>query len=185
MSANRPATNPIQQQLQLLLGGYGYNFYSDINKSRADDLLVRQHAGSLLQAATKSLAEREQEYRRKFVPPSTRENPYPSTEALTGLAEITRLKEKVEDVETRLRSLPVPTQDKIWWRVRDEATVLDLLLSYDRLMIDQAILIAQAAAQLTAQSWSNDKTAARKTLEAPIGDLEDTIRKRQNLLQMN
>jgi hypothetical protein len=39
-----PSYDPVIQQLQLLLTGYGYNFYNSVNQARADDLLVRERA---------------------------------------------------------------------------------------------------------------------------------------------
>ena len=36
----------ISKQLELLLSGYGVNFYRTENQMRADDLLVRQRAGT-------------------------------------------------------------------------------------------------------------------------------------------
>ncbi len=38
-----PSNDPVVQQLQLLLTGYGYNFYNTTNQARADD---RSTAGS-------------------------------------------------------------------------------------------------------------------------------------------
>ena len=78
-----PSNDPIIQQLQLLLTGYGYNFYSATNQARADDLLVRERASYFLAQAVDMLANLRGAYQRRFVPPLTRENPLPPAEALS------------------------------------------------------------------------------------------------------
>jgi hypothetical protein len=42
----------VVQQLQLLLTGYGYNFYSSANQARAEDQLVREPASYHLAQAS-------------------------------------------------------------------------------------------------------------------------------------
>jgi len=52
-----PSNNPLVQQLQLLLTGYGYNFYNKTNQARADDLLVRERASNFLAQTVDRLAQ--------------------------------------------------------------------------------------------------------------------------------
>ncbi len=66
----------------MLLNGYGYNWYRKENQLRADDLLVRQHAGHFVLEAAKKLQEQEADYARKFLPAPTRENPFPPDDKL-------------------------------------------------------------------------------------------------------
>ena len=74
---SRPSNDPVIQQLQLLLTGYGYNFYNSVNQARADDLLVRERASYHLAQAVDMLARLRGEYMRRFIPPLTRANPDP------------------------------------------------------------------------------------------------------------
>src|SRR5580700_146729 len=120
-----PSKNPIAQQLQLLMSGRGFNFYDDRNKARADDLLVRQRAGGFIGEACAALTALEQQYRSAYIPPSTRENPYPPANAMAKLKEIGQTRNRLSEVETQIRSMPVPTQDKVWWRFRDERVLLE------------------------------------------------------------
>lgn len=83
-----PSNNPIVQQLQLLLTGYGYNFYNKQNQARADDLLVRERASYYLAQAIAALAQLRGDYFTRFVPPMTRANPDPPQEAMAQLREI-------------------------------------------------------------------------------------------------
>lgn len=179
---SRPSDNPIVQQMQVLLGGYGFNYYADANKARADDLLVRQHAGGMLLEAIKALTTLEQQYRRKYIPPSTREQPYPPADKMTSLKEIGELAGRIADLECSIRSMPVPTQDKIWWRFRDEQNLLDSLLSYDRLLIQQAALVRDTTARITADAWEQDLDSIRGSLEPAISQVKDTFAKRHEML---
>ena len=180
---SQPSNNPVVQHLQLLLGAYGFNFYSDVNKARADDLLVRQSASGHLTAANAVLTRLEADYRRHFVPPSTREQPYPPAEVMQAIREIGDLKVRIGDLDARLRGGSAPTQDKIWWRVRDELTTLEALLGYDRLIIEDAEHVQAAASALTATAW-NTGGEARQSLDQPLAAVESTLQQRGALLQV-
>ena len=52
-----PSNDPVVQQLQLLLTGYGYNFYNSTNQARADDILVRERASYHLAQAVRGRGE--------------------------------------------------------------------------------------------------------------------------------
>jgi hypothetical protein len=72
-----PSDDTVVQQLQLLLTGYGYNFYSAKNQARADDLLVRERASYHLAQAADMLTNLRGAYQRLYIPPLTRANPDP------------------------------------------------------------------------------------------------------------
>ena len=59
----------------MLLNGYGYNWYRLDNQMRADDLIVRSRASEHLESAAARLRDLEGRYRRKYLPPPTREHP--------------------------------------------------------------------------------------------------------------
>jgi hypothetical protein len=61
-----------------------------LNQLRADDLLVREHAGHSILQAAKKLQEQEADYARKFLPAPTRENPFSADDKLATHALIWR-----------------------------------------------------------------------------------------------
>jgi hypothetical protein len=180
---SEPETNPLRQHLQLLLGAYGFNFYSDANKARADDLLVRQAASGHLTAASTALTKLDTEYRRHFVPPSTREQPFPPAQVMQRVHDIADLKTKIGDVDARVRGGSAPTQDKIWWRLRSELSTLEALLSYDRLLIDEAAKARAAAEALTAAEW-NEGGESCSALDCRLAEVDNTLKQRAELLQV-
>src|SRR6266571_5071141 len=113
-----PSNELVVQQLQLLLTGYGYNFYSSVNQARADDLLVRERASYHLAQAVDMLATLRGEYQRHYIPPLTRANPDPPQEALAQVREKEAAQQALSDLETAIRGMAVPAQDRIWWRFR-------------------------------------------------------------------
>ncbi len=181
MSGLHPSDNPVMRQLQLLLVGYGYNFYDKRNMARADDLLVRQKACGALGSAPQTLAALQSNYQRRYVPPSTRENPYPPAETMARLRGIGELSERVCRLEERIRGMPVPTQDRVWWRFREELPLLNRLLEFDLALVQQTQELEQQVSGLTANRWDDEDIAA--TLESLLQRLERTIRERQQFLQ--
>lgn len=172
---------PIRQRMVQLLGAYGYNLYNDKNRARADDLLVREQAASALGDAANALRDLRAEYRRRFVPPPTREHPEPPRERLDQLAEITRTQDRLADLETRIRGMPVPPHDRVWERYRKEQALLTELLTYDYNLIAPCREAREQAQALTADSWSPEAAASLNKL----GDLiERGIRGRASFLQV-
>src|SRR5579864_5012873 len=102
-----PSSDPIVQQLQLLLTGYGYNFYSSVNQARTDDQLVRERASYYLAQAVDMLANLRGEYQRRFIPPLTRANPDPPQEALAQVREMGLVRQDLSDCETHIRGMSV------------------------------------------------------------------------------
>ncbi len=181
MSGPHPSDNPVVQQLHLLLVGYGYNFYDKRNMARADDLLVRQKACGALGSATQTLAALRSDYQRRYVPPSTRENPYPPAEAMARLRGIGALSDRVGRLEERIRGMPVPTQDRVWWRFREEAPLLKRLLEFDLALVQQTQELEQQVSGLTANRWDDEDIAGN--LEPLLQHLERTIHERQQFLR--
>jgi len=180
MSHDEPPA--VLQQLNLLLTGYGYNFYNEKNKMRADDLLVRQRASSLLGSAAAALTTLEAEYQRRHVPPSTREQPFPPRETLDNLRDLGDLRGKLENLASAIRSMPVPAQDRTWWRLRSESSLLGQLLRFDLVLIDQAGQIERSMLALSADTWHLEHPHARCVAE--LRPLEEAIRERRALLQI-
>lgn len=172
----------VRHQLQLLLTGYGYNLYEDKNRTRADDLLVRGQAAGALSEAANALRNLRTEYHRRFVPPLTRENPDPPRERLDQLAEMARLGQRLSDVEVAIRSMPVPTQDRVWERFRREQTLLSELLLQDYNLIAPCYAVRDQALALTADTWTAESAAevARQT-----GQIESAVRARSGFLSLH
>src|SRR4051812_3916707 len=128
-------TNPVLQQLDLLLTGYGYNFYNAKNRMRADDLLVRQKAAETLGLAANALGALQGDYQRRYVPAGTREQPFPPPEQMERLREIGQARDRLSALAAEIRGMPVPAQDRTWARIRDEQSLLENLLHYDRALV--------------------------------------------------
>ncbi|HTK10718.1 MAG TPA: hypothetical protein VL485_26325 [Ktedonobacteraceae bacterium] len=165
---SRPSENPVVQQLQLLLTGYGYNFYSTVNQARSDDLLVRERASYHLAQAADMLANLRSAYQRKFVPPLTRANPDPPQEALAQMREMETIQQELSNVETHIRGMSVPSQDRIWWRIRQEQTLLSQLLSFDLSLVNLSEQLYRYVAQLTPEEWQQQGSSSLQQFIRPL-----------------
>ena len=174
-----PSNDPVIQQLQLLLTGYGYNFYNATNQARADDLLVRERASYFLTQATDLLVRLRSEYQRRFVPPLTRDNPFPPTEALAQLREIEQAQQELSNVETHIRGMSVPAQDRIWWRFRQEQALLAQLLNFDLALVRNSEQIYDYVSRLTPESWQEQGSGPLRQL---IQQLTQTAKDRERFL---
>jgi hypothetical protein len=172
----------IRRQLDLLMNAYGYNLYEKKNRARADDLIVRETAAGALGAAANSLRTLRTEYRRKFIPPLTRDNPDPPRTRLDELAEITRLQERVADLETRIRSMPVPVQDRAWEKFRQEHQTLNDLLLRDYNLIMPCQNLREQLRVVKVDAWSDDTIANASEL---IDQIDEAIRSRADFLQIS
>ena len=184
MGVDKPSQNPLVQRLQLLTMGWGYNFYNEKNRARADDLLVREKAAHFLGEAISALSPLESAYRLEFVPPATRDNPFPPTETVQRLKAITRMTEQIRDRATLIRGASVPTQDKIWFHIRDERTLLYQLLAHDENLIQITHRIAETARALTPSGWDADSRTSAGMLAALLAELDTILRERAALLTL-
>jgi hypothetical protein len=150
-----PSGDPVVQQLQLLLTGYGYNFYSATNQARSDDLLVRERASYFLGQAVQLLSSLRGDYQRRYIPPLTRENPYPPAEAMAQLRDIEEMQQATSQVESHIRGMAVPGQDRIWWRFRQEQMLLMQLLNFDLRLVKESEKFYQFVTQYTPEIWQS------------------------------
>lgn len=181
--SSESSDNPLVQQLQLLLTGYGYNFYNKANQARADDMLVRERASYNLAQAVSSLAQLRSDYSVRFIPPLTRANPDPPVEAMTQVREIEAVQQAVSRVESRIRGMSVPTQDKIWQRFRQEQTLLEQLLEFDLRLVRDSEQVSQYAAQLTPESWNAGGLGPLRQMTQQLGSMTQE-RERFLLIQL-
>jgi hypothetical protein len=119
----------------MLLNGYGYNWYRLDNRMRADDLLIRGRAGGHLAGAAARLRDLEGRYRRKYLPPPTREHPEPPPDHLAAVRQFRDAAERLGEVETKVRGGAVPANDKVWQRHRDEIDTLQRLGECDAILL--------------------------------------------------
>lgn len=178
--SDTPSRNPVMQRLQVLLSGGGYNFYDKANLARADDLLVRQRAGHSLSEAAARLRALEAEYRQDYLPPVTRDAPMPPAAALTKLRGLTRLAEQLRGLESDIRGMAAPAQDKFWWRLRSEVSLLNALIAFDDGLLQSSAQIGQIVAGWTAGKWHAEDLAA--ALAPQVSLLTQLARDRQQLL---
>lgn len=158
--SSEPSNSPVVQQLQLLLTGYGYNFYNSVNKARSDDLLVRERASYYLAQAVNMLANLRGTYQRRFIPPLIRANPDPPQEAMAQVRELEEVQQELANIETYIRGMSVPTQDRIWWRFRQEQVLLTQLLDFDLSLVLISEQIYQHVSQLTPDAWNNQGSSS-------------------------
>ena len=174
-------TDTIRRQLDLLMNAYGYNLYEKKNRARADDLIVRETAAGALGAAANSVRTLRTEYRRRFIPPPTRDNPEPPRARLDDLAEMARVQERVADLETRIRSMSVPVQDRAWEKFRQEHRLLNELLMQDYNLITPCQSLGEMLRTIKVESWDS---ATVEQVESAMSQIDDAIRARQQFLQI-
>ncbi len=124
-----------------LFYGWGYNFYRAENQLRADDQLVRSKAASLLGYAAASVSEAESAYRREFLPPPSRAKPFPDAEAVANAQRLERLGREISSLEQFIQQQPVPENDRMTQRYRNEAQTLQTLIAHDEQLVGQCELM--------------------------------------------
>jgi hypothetical protein len=161
-----------------LFYGWGYNFYRLENQLRADDQLVRAKAGVLLGSARKSLETAQSDYRREFLPPLTREKPQHEPAAVANAQALERLSKAVGALIALINSQPVPENDRMTQRYRQEAPTLQALILSDQTLIGQAELLRTTLDGKKGAALAENASEIQDGINA-IGE---TLRKRQLLL---
>ena len=134
--------------------------YTTKGRLRADDLLIRERvAGSLGQASAR-LRDLAARWRADRVPPSTRDNPFPTAEAMAPLRQADRLGREIDAVSTSVRGLPLLPEDRVWDRVRRAG--LDELLQFDWGLISEADELAALLAGASDLAAVNDAGARQR-----------------------
>jgi hypothetical protein len=169
---------PLEQVAINLFYGWGYNFYRKENQLRADDLLIRSKVGLLLAAARKSVETAERDYRRDFLPPPSREKPRPDAAAVAGSQAIERLSRAIGALAGQITAQPVPENDRMTQRHRQEAETLQNLIGSDQRLVGQAELLRSLLDQKDG-SWLIEHMPA---LQDGVNAIGETLRARQLLL---
>ncbi|HLJ75998.1 MAG TPA: hypothetical protein VKT75_01220 [Acidobacteriaceae bacterium] len=168
----------LRQLATNLFYGCGYNFYRIENQLRADDQLVRSKAAPLLGEAMSSVCAAESAYRRDFLPAPTRAKPFPDSEAVTNAQRLEQLARAIGAIEAALQHQPVPANDRMTQRYREEGATLKKLLGHDERLVGQCELLRTTVA-------SQDPSAILKKLpdlEGGIAALRATLHDREMVL---
>jgi hypothetical protein len=142
------SAGPVKQVLSNLFYGWGYNFYRRENQLRADDLLIRGKLSALLAECRKHVGELEERYRREHLPAPTREHPYPDPAALATVQALHRASQRIESLETAIRTAAVPEMDRIHQRHRIEGATLAQLVEVDSALVLAVIALRDATVAL-------------------------------------
>jgi len=172
--------SPVWETFTMLLNGYGYNWYRADNQARADDLLVRQKAGYFLGLAASKLLEAEAEYQQKYLPPGTREQPFPPPDKIASHRRLRDLRQAILSTEAAVRGLPVPPTDKVWQRHRLEYTTLKRLTNADVGLVGAAKTLADEVDKTSLDQWSGNETPER--INDILGQFKKLVEERRALL---
>ncbi|MGY6257278.1 hypothetical protein ACXIVK_27855 [Paraburkholderia caledonica] len=163
----------VKQLLLNLYLGWGYNAYRQENKDRAEDQLLRNGICGVLSEARAALTTRKSTLHQSIPTPS-RDNPFPGADERAQIRDIERTIRSVEAVEALVRHQPVPENDRVWLRYRQEHEFLPRLIAADESMAQFAVYArqhAQGGAELglveDALSRLKDALSARRELLAP------------------
>jgi hypothetical protein len=164
---------------ELLLNGWGYNWYRAENLMRADDVLLRNHAEQVLGEAEAALQTASATFRSLFLPPPSRENPVPDPQRMAELRAFQALLAELDGVRTAVRGAAMPPDDKIWRRHRDESEMLARLGRSDAVLAGAcAALRAEAALITGAESLGADLVRSR------LAALRRVLAQRRELLAL-
>jgi len=168
----------LQQIATNLFHGWGYNFSRVENQLRADDQLVRGKAAWLLGIAMASVQTAETDYRREFLPAPSREKPYPDAAAVTAAQRLERLARAVGAVEAAIQQQPVPENDRMTQRYREEAPTLQTLIGFDEQLVGQCELLRSMVNGQDGAAVLGKMTELESGLEA----IRATLRQRDAVL---
>jgi hypothetical protein len=175
--------SPLWETFTMLLNGYGYNWYRTDNQSRADDLLVRQKVGYFLGLAASKLQELEAAYQRKYLPPGTREQPFPPPDKVAAHRRLRELRQAILATESSVRALPVPPTDKIWQRHRQEVATLKKLTDADVGLVGAAKLLADEIEKTVLDQWNAEETT--EGFNGMLGQFKNLVEERRALLLLD
>jgi hypothetical protein len=169
---------PLEQIAINLFYGWGYNFYRQENQLRADDQVIRGKVGFLLGTARKSVETAESGYRREFLPPPSREKPRPDATAVAGAQSLERFSKAIGALQALINNQPVPENDRMTQRYREEAATLQSLIQSDQLLTGQAELLRSMIDGKNG-TWIIEHLS---DLQEGITAINETLRQRQLLL---
>lgn len=161
-----------------LFYGWGYNFYRLENQLRADDQLVRSQAAALLGNAIASVEAAESDYRREFLPPPSRSKPFPDAAAVSAAQSLERLAREIRALKASLTDQPVPENDRMTQRYREEAPTLQRLIAVDERLAGQCELLRTMVSRKDAETL----LTRMKDLDAGMAAIRGTLQSREAIL---
>jgi hypothetical protein len=162
-----------------LFYGWGYNFYRLENQLRADDLMVREKACWLLGVSRAMIEAAQSAYRRKYLPPPSRAKPLPDAGAVASAQSLEALSAGIGQLEGTIRTLPVPENDRMTQRYRQEAETLMKLGACDRRLVGLAETLRQKLDGKD-HDWILVNLAA---IQEGVSLMTASVRERQSLLK--
>ena len=172
--------DPLHRIGVMLINGYGYNWYRLDNQMRADDLLVRSRVSEYLASAVARLRDLEGCYRRKFLPPPTREHPDPEPDHLTAMRQYRAVEDRIGEIDTRVRGAAVPPNDRVWQRHRNELDTLAKLGDCDVMMLGGAKQLSDLVAALPANAALDP--GSEQQIDALLARLSGVLARRAEML---
>lgn len=145
LDPSAPVDDPALQFVQLAMTGFGYNFYDARNVMRANDQLVRGRSSDALGAAGATLDKLQKAYTEVAFPEATRAQPYPPADVMRNIRSIEALRKRTLGLSSSIAAAETPATDAVWFRCRDERTVLSALVAYDIGLATGADAVASAA----------------------------------------
>ena len=161
-----------------LFHGWGYNFYRVENQLRADDLMVRAKVCEMLGAIRGQVDAAESQFRQQRLPPLSRAHPLPDAEAVRQVAVLEAIGREIGALEGRIRTLPVPENDRMTQRLRREAPTLAALIESDESLVGRAEYLRTLMQPATAD-WMLENAA---WIREELASLGATVVRRGELL---
>ena len=90
------------------------------------------------------------------------------------------LQQTIANLETAIRGMAVPNQDRIWWRFRQELPLLQQLLAFDLTLVRTSEQVYQYVAGLIPEGWQQGQSAG--LLRQLLQQLTQAVRDRERLL---
>jgi hypothetical protein len=170
----------LARQLDQLLGAEGFSQYRSQQRVRADDQMVRERATRALSESVGVLTTLHAGFQRAYIPPATRQNPFPPADEMQRSTAILALRDRLVNTGAIIRGMPLPGVDRVWQQVRTGGDVLWQLLAFDYQLIATSEQVRERIAALTPSIWHD--TDAPVELDHVLTDLERISRERQRVL---
>lgn len=170
-----PGADDLCRQLDALLNGT--SFYAQRERLREDDRILRERISANLVEAARLVRDLSTAYRRKALPPPTREHPDPDPEALSLARSLDTLLHEIQDVDGLVRAAPFPHSDRTWQRLRSGELLLSLLLENDVTLVQAAGEVRDQARVLAAANLS---ATALVHLNEALSVTRDAFQRRQD-----
>ena len=158
-----------------LFHGYGYNFYREENQLRADDQKVRTLVSELLGQAQKSVSAAEGAFRRERIPAPTRAAPFPPAAIMADAKRLEALGKAIDGVEGQVRHAPVPENDRMTQRYREEGATLLALVEKDKLLVG----LAETLRLMVVDRSPDEILSAASDIEAGVSAILVTLAARR------